>query len=303
MNNPIFSKYIEGNHKIIKLFGLKLKLKNPPPPISVLTDYLLNIAPHVSVPRIEIHISEHCNLNCQSCSHFSPIANPEFLSLEEFEKDIKRLSELTQKIGFINILGGEPLLNPKCCEYLETARKYFPDVQINLVTNGILLPAQKDSFYEDLAKNNITLTPTKYPIKVNWNKVKDSCKKYNVNLNFYNSEKVIKTSYKIPLDINGKGHEQINYLKCIFPGCIQLHKGRIYRCPIAAYIKHFNKFYNQNLEIGEGDYLDIYKIKDVQEILDYIIKPIPFCRHCVTNKAISGLKWQLSSKKIEEWIL
>ncbi len=242
-------------------------------------------------------------MNCKGCTHFSTIADAEFLPVTEFENEIKRISELTNKIGLINILGGEPLLNPNCTQYLEIARKYFPDTNINLVTNGILITSQKDTFFEKLSQYNITLAPTKYPIKIKWEKVKNLCKKHNVNLKFYNDEKVLKTSYKIPLDITGQQNEQLSYIKCPFPGCVQLNRGKIYKCPIAAYIEHFNKYFNQNLEISEGDYIDIYKAQNIQEILDFLIRPIPFCRHCVNNKIISEMQWGISSKKIEEWII
>ena len=113
---------------------MELRLKHNFPPPQDLSSCLLNITPHLYLPRIEIHIAEHCNLNCKGCTHFSTIADAEFLPVTEFENEIKRISELTNKIGLINILGGEPLLNPDCTKYLKIARKYFPETEINLVS-------------------------------------------------------------------------------------------------------------------------------------------------------------------------
>ena len=28
---------------------------------------------------LEVHLAEHCNLNCKGCSHFSPLAEKEFI--------------------------------------------------------------------------------------------------------------------------------------------------------------------------------------------------------------------------------
>ena len=38
---------------------------------------------------LEIQIVNHCNLNCSGCNHFSPLADPYYMSLEEFEDNLK----------------------------------------------------------------------------------------------------------------------------------------------------------------------------------------------------------------------
>lgn len=96
---------------------------------------------------IEFHISDHCNLNCAYCTHFSPLAETYFYELEGFKKDIIQLSKLTDfYIKDIRILGGEPLLNKRCSEYLAFTRKFFPTSKISLVTNGLLLQQQNMDF-------------------------------------------------------------------------------------------------------------------------------------------------------------
>jgi len=63
---------------------------------------------HKMTPRpkermwIEVNLADHCNLNCQMCDHFSPLAEPTFLNLENFKKDMTRLAELTD--GHIDIM-------------------------------------------------------------------------------------------------------------------------------------------------------------------------------------------------------
>ena len=36
----------------------------------------------------EVALAEHCNLRCAGCDHFSPIAEPEFADIKEFERDL-----------------------------------------------------------------------------------------------------------------------------------------------------------------------------------------------------------------------
>ena len=62
------------------------------------------------------------------------------LEVHSFERDIKRLSELSNgEVNIIHLMGGEPLLNPNCERFFELTRKYFDKTEIKLITNGILL--------------------------------------------------------------------------------------------------------------------------------------------------------------------
>ncbi|MDD4600826.1 MAG: 4Fe-4S cluster-binding domain-containing protein, partial [Negativicutes bacterium] len=117
-----------------------------------------------SLPYLEFHITDHCNLNCKSCTHFAPLSAENYLYTDSFIKDITRLSELFTNISRMRILGGEPLLHPQVNLFLEFSRSFFPNSKISLVTNGILLPSMDLSFYQALKANNISLDITVYPI-------------------------------------------------------------------------------------------------------------------------------------------
>ena len=85
-------------------------------------------------------LCEHCNLNCAMCDHFAPIAQDEYANFEEFKSDFQTLSKLVNgKCRRIGLMGGEPLLCPEIEKYLEIARQCFPNTQISIVTNGLLL--------------------------------------------------------------------------------------------------------------------------------------------------------------------
>ena len=74
--------------------------------------------------RYEVHLTEHCNLNCKSCFHFSSRAEEEYLDVTEYEKDCKRLSELFGGVASdILLMGGEPLLHPDIEKFIEITRK------------------------------------------------------------------------------------------------------------------------------------------------------------------------------------
>lgn len=262
------------------------------------------ITPKANINFVDIHLTEHCNLNCQCCNHFSQLAEPEFANIEAFERDIKRLSELSNgEVNIIHLMGGEPLLNPNCEIFFELTRKYFDKTEIKLVTNGILLLKQSDSFWQSMKDNNIILAPTKYPIKIDWDKIKSICESMDIKLIFFDDENVIKTSCYNPLNLEGNEPPEWNFRNC-YPAnnCLQLYNGKLYTCFEPAYIRHFNKFFNKNIPVSVNDYIDIHKARNYQEILQFLAKPIPFCKYCDVKNRKDGITWKTSTKGIEEYI-
>jgi len=182
--------------------------------------YLLKISEKIRLKqrkylRLDVHLADHCNLNCKGCEHLSPLAEEKFLSLEIFERDCRRISELTSRhIKEISLLGGEPLLHPKIIDFIEIARKYFKKGKIQIATNGILLLKQSDLFWETLKKNDIRLCITVYSIKIDHVKINQLRKKYNIEIIYWgNIKQMNKVWEKMPIDIHGTGLNPSQYTK------------------------------------------------------------------------------------------
>jgi len=252
---------------------------------------------------IEVHVVEHCNLNCKGCNHFSSLAKEEYLQPEQFEKDIMRLAELSKKYFAIKILGGEPLLHPKLTEFFDIARKHFPTTTIQVTTNGILLTKQSDDFWHSCKKNKITVSVSRYPIKLNEKEIKKIAKTHGVKL-LFNGSATKDRMCKLPLDLTGSQDIKKSFQKCAISWgcCTTLRDGKIYNCCIAAHIKFFNEYFKQNLEINEKDCIDIYKVNNKNEIINFLEKPFPFCRYCLTSEIKFAQRWGISNKEISEWI-
>ena len=252
----------------------------------------------------EINIVDHCNLNCKCCNHFSPIATPFFLKLEDFEKDMARIAVLTEgNIGRIWLIGGEPLLHPDIVAFLYSARKFFPDTHITLDTNGTLLLKQKEEFWQALRATGIELTLTKYPIDVDYALIDEKMKKEGVKYFYTLSSMVLKTTYHLPLVEDGELDGTENYIRCWHANeCITVREGRIYTCPIAAHAHYFNEYFDKNLYVGDRNSISLYEVENEKEILDFLKKPIPFCRYCNIAGYTYDLEWGISKRKISEWI-
>jgi len=252
---------------------------------------------------VEIHVVEHCNLNCSGCNHFSSLAKEEYLQPEQFEKDMKRLAELSKDYFAIKILGGEPLLHPNITAFFDIARKYFPSTPIQITTNGILLVKQPDEFWQNCNKNKITVSISQYPIKLDKKAIKKAVKTHNVKLVF-NGSTTQERMCKLPLDLSGSQNIKKSFQKCAISWgcCVTLREGRMYTCCIAAHIKFFNEYFKQNLAITDKDYVDIYKVNSKEEIIGFLEKPFPFCRYCKTSETKFAQRWGISKNEITEWI-
>ena len=260
-------------------------------------------SPYIS---FEYHISEHCNLNCKGCDHFSPLAEPRLTKYEEFEKDIERMSELFDKKALsIHILGGEPLLNPDICKFIKKTRECFPDTnltEIRVISNGLIVNDMPKEFWESLHDNNTILSVTKYPLKLNYDLMFESAKKYDVNFEFYDNTDQEQIWYNIKLQEEGKKDPRKSFYKCfVSNNCIMLKEGKLFTCTLIPNIEHFNKYFNKNLQVCNEDYIDIHKAKNKEEILDFLSRPVPFCRYCNPDIKDYSLNWEPTKKDIKEW--
>jgi hypothetical protein len=107
---------------------------------------------------------------------------------------------------------------------------------------------------------------------------------------------------QMKLDINKRQNINESFSLCHEANnCINLSEGKLFTCCTIPYIKHFNEYFNVNLIVSAADYIDIYKIDSLDEILDRLSKPIPFCGYC-NQKIKTKLNWSISKKEITEWI-
>lgn len=251
---------------------------------------------------VEVHITEHCNLNCGGCNHFSCIAEEEYLEPEQFEKDIRRLRELSKSYFNIKILGGEPLLHPHITGFLDITRKHFPSTPVQITTNGILLTKQPEDFWVNCHKNKITISISQYPINLDRIEIKRLGKKHKVKI-VYTGSTAKNRMCKMPLDLSGSQDMKKSFQKCAISWgcCVTLRDGRLYTCCFAAHIKFFNRYFNQNLTITADDYIDIYKIANKNEIIKFLEKPFPFCRYCKAPEIKFAQPWFITKKEITEW--
>ena len=193
-------------------------------------------------------------------------------------------------------MGGEPLLHPNVSSFLIVARKLFPQSEIQLVTNGILLKDEE-------IKNNLIKICNFYQIVV--------CIS-NYGLNFDLNELLSGFDYKI---IHEKSDlynisltpEQQQDPQEMFNHCdLHMHhwyyfqNGCFYPCCVGANIKYFNQHFNQNLP-EDSCAISIYD-HSIEEIERFLNQPIPLCQYCDTiQRQKSYHQFSVSKGEISEW--
>lgn len=254
--------------------------------------------------RFEFALAAHCNLNCAGCSHFSPLAQEEFPDFEESKRSFERLSQLFGgECEYIHLLGGEPLLNPRCEEYLRLARASFPKGDIYLVTNGLLLPKQPDRFYETCRDARTIIAVTPYPISLDINGIREKCATFGVEFQLFGEEETKPHFNRLLLDPSGSQDAVENYRRCPYSNvCLFLYKGRMYPCGIGAHMRIFEEHFAAGLELGEENSVDIFAVRNGFDLLYQLAKPVPMCRYCRCDRWNELSQWHPSQRKMEEWV-
>jgi len=263
------------------------------------------LMPQTRLSYFVLNILDHCNLRCKGCSHFAAIAEERFVSPDDIKKDLAQMSKILKgDVARIGVMGGEPLLHPQLNEILIATRLAFPKTLIHLVTNGLLLLRQNEDFWRICREQNIVIVNTKYPINLDYTAMKETAAAHSVMFEHYKgTEKVPRKSYKNTLDIEGRQNSIKSFIGCFevntFP---LLMEGKLYPCTVAPNVRHFNKKFGTNMQLEEGDFLDIYRVEKASEIFNFLVCPKPFCRYCDVRNRSFGHKWERSRQEMREWI-
>jgi len=246
------------------------------------------------LPYVEFQLTDHCNLNCKGCTHFCPISDINYLSMDSFVKDMQRLSDIFTNILQIRIMGGEPLLHPLVSTFAEKTRQIFPSSAISIVTNGILLPSMNHTFYETLQKNIITLDISVYPI------TKETMSSYiQLALQYEIPIKFVCAGYFCKfVNTSGNSDKNLIFKQCGMHNCTFLRDGKIYHCCLPALSNIINKKFW--LSIPGNDYIDIHTDISAVHILDFLDRPSATCAFC---KEATWFPWELSKSQKDEWIV
>lgn len=260
------------------------------------------------INRIEMSITDRCNLNCAYCSHYASLCSDTIdMRLEEFREDVDALAELTDSgvhLGTLGILGGEPLLHRDLFEMLWYARQLLPWSRIRITTNGILLPQLSGQELACLRRWDIEILISKYVEQLPYDKYSAILDNNHIVYKFTQQNKITEF-YKYSMDEDGKQDlEQMHKLCTLWQGtytCHELRMGLLYPC--SQIVRHtvLNKKFDTKFTVTNGDFMDI-RTHSLQEIEEFLQKPVPFCKYCKIYAQHNVGKYQPSKCSKEEFI-
>lgn len=247
------------------------------------------------LPLVEVHLADHCNLNCRGCSHFSPIAADRFIDLDRFNADLTRLSKLFCSIGTIRLMGGEPLLFPGVTDAIALSRKHFPHSDVRVVTNGILLLTIGEHFWQACNEHEVNIDLSQYPISLDIDRILKLADEHSVYV-----EPHVTNEFYAFINPNGDSDPREAMNKCrMWFNCPYLLEGKLYVCCIPATVHHYNEKYGASIPVGGA--IDIYDdALTGREILTLLDQPVPACSYCVAGEQLPH-KWAASRREINEW--
>ena len=227
--------------------------------------------------QVEIQIVDHCNLNCNCCNHFSPLAEPWFIEIESFKSQIIALKNNISSLKCLLLIGGEPCLHPQLYEICQIARNILGEtIDIRIITNGTIIePIEK--YKQEYLDLNIQFTFSSYMNYTKLDKIKDLQPFGKV----FNTRILSKSTLVEPEGtLNGFN----NFFNCIdhkLP-CFTLKDFKLYICPFSAHLNIYCKKANISIqEIEWEDYLPIEQINNNLDLLqEFTFTPKNLCNYC-----------------------
>ena len=252
----------------------------------------------IHLRKLETNVVDFCNLNCKGCSHFSNLFDKgDAVGYESFEKDIIFLSEKVF-IDHFDLLGGEAFLAENLDKYIECLRKYMPKTSITVVSNGVLIPRQKDTLLVCIRENNVLVSITEYPPT---SKMKEKIVSTLENAGIMYEFRRKAEDFGTNIDLDGKNDPYRAQSECRESGCHFLRAGRIYKCPFSALGNRFFEQYEIPLHFEEG--IEIYNEGiDLDKALKELeAEPVKLCRYCGKEERF---QWEVSNHpKADEWLI
>jgi len=197
------------------------------------------------LPRLEIHVCHACNLTCESCSHYSNQGHKGMLDLDDANTWMAAWSRRIRP-DRLTLLGGEPSLHPRLTEIIRLARRHWPTTDLFLTSNGFFLHRHEDlprALRETGAKLTVSLHHTSPEYQEAFATITALLKKWaeleGVNVQVWDSAGTWTRRYRgfgSSMQPYADGRPRDSWSICPARHCMQLHQGKLWKCPPIAYL-------------------------------------------------------------------
>lgn len=248
--------------------------------------------------RIQFNVVDYCNLNCRACSHFSNLFEKGAqVPYEVFCRDLEQIARKVC-VGQIDLVGGEPLLSSNITDYIKYCRRVLENAEIQLVTNGVLIPKQPKEFFDCCLENDIYITISSY--RPTWEMQDVIIHKLSESGVPFSFTK-IKNDFGKNINLNGDEVKYTAMRSCREHSCHFFRQGKLYKCPFEALGNQLFTYYDIDVHFNGG--VDLY-----EESLDWNLlverienEPVDACRYCGEEVRVD---WACNQTPVlADWIL
>ena len=266
---------------------------------------------------VNVHAHNGCNLACRGCNHNSSVLAPgSSIDVDQMLFDLENILPRIHIWSHISLLGGEPLLEPRCEEIL-TKIESLVDCKIKIFSNAILLHKHHDWLIEHMKRGTILrlsmhVSPMSAKGKINYKNVSDFIE--------YAEDKVdLDSTLEISEPWNEKWFDMLkwkddkfhpwedNDLESSWSHCtcpqVQIYKGHLWKCASIAYLSEtltstkqindpaWEKYLKYKPTSVDAPIEEIYKFADGQNKSSFI------CNMCPANPSWFRAHRQLKGVK------
>lgn len=253
------------------------------------------------IPRLEVSLIDACNLKCKGCEAFASIYKQDSVyCFDNFAKDLKSLRKVGQYARIV-LIGGEVFLLKNLDQYITMTRKLYPEADIEIVTNGLLIPSLDEKVLLSIKENDAFLSISPYipTLKIK-EKIIEVLDKYKIG-NYFDARGEIKL-FRRTLMLKAANNAEKSNKVCPSSGCMCLRGGKLYKCAVDAQINDVYSYYG--LEERNTSGIDIHADGNVlyKKIVDYALKPVEMCKHCNIEEP-EWIPWSVEAKPaLEDWL-
>ena len=207
------------------------------------------------MPRLNVVVTSRCTLNCEHCSSLMPYyAEQADFDSERMLQSLERILGAVDAVHHVEILGGEPFLNPVMFDVAEMLIATGKVLRIDVVTNGTVVPRPEMALR--LAHPRLSVVIDDYG---DLSTKKDALVACLTGAGV--GHRVLRHWSWADLggfEPRGLGEEQLDrtFASCNFNSCTELLDGRLYRCPRSSHGTHLGLIPNYAediLDVAAGD--------------------------------------------------
>lgn len=240
----------------------------------------LNFSRKHGLVLTDVHVNSTlaCNLACMGCNSFSDMGIDDGFSLEDRLSWFESLHDFSSRLGIsipvFTILGGEPLLDDAWLQISQKINHLWPQSQIDLYTNGLMLSARKSWAKAAVSANvRIDVTIHDLPDKIKskilqgvlvW---RQAGARINLTGNGSSNDVDIKGLWAQTVIYQGDkvwphdhGDHDAAWLRCSIRDCHTLQDHRLYHCPITALLPSLLRKTKQLEDVRWQPYLNYHPL-------------------------------------------